>query len=63
MITITVRCDGRTCCNEREFYENDPYETTILDSGWTIDVLNESHYCPTCKKKMIANGELEDDED
>ncbi len=56
-VFIKVHCDGNGCCNEREFYENDPYEEALISAGWTINYEDEFHYCPSCKKKMIENGE------
>ena len=54
-------CDGSGCCNEHELQPTEPADDEMLPDTWSIDMDNGFHYCPSCKKKLIANGELESD--
>ena len=55
-----ISCDGGNCDSgsEHEHYGGDFMICDITDIGWSYDADNEFHYCPSCVKKMIANGEL-----
>lgn len=60
-ITVTVRCDALNCFTEREFSEDENYENSLLTAGWFFNYEDGFHYCPSCKKKMIELGELENE--
>ncbi len=52
-------CDGNDCSSEHELRQTEPYDHEMLPDSWSFDGVNEFHYCPSCVKKMIANGESE----
>ena len=52
-------CDGRGCFNEHELELTESCDDEMLPGTWSIDVENGFHYCPDCKKKIIASGEIE----
>lgn len=58
---MVVRCDARTCHNEREIedYDSD-VDRQITRMGWLIDPSNpECHYCPRCKPEVKKELEAE----
>lgn len=59
-IRAKFECDGRGCFNEHEIGPTEPVDTEMMPDTWSWDSINDYHYCPSCKKKMIENGELEE---
>ena len=57
---VVIECDGRSCFNEREFQFGSFNEGDLPDINWSYDADNEFYYCPSCVKKMIANGEMKE---
>jgi hypothetical protein len=59
-VTVVIMCDGKNCSTKAEFpfgcFEMGDFPTI----DWSYDTDNEFYYCPSCVKKMIASGELED---
>ena len=59
---VKIECDGRSCFNEAEFDFGAFNEGDLPTIYWSYDADNEYYYCPQCVKKMIANGELSEQE-
>jgi len=45
-VEIFVKCDARSCTNEREI--SDYTDKRIKSIGWHIDYSTGFHYCPQC---------------
>ena len=54
---VVVKCDGRSCFNEREFEFGCFNEGDLPGINWSYDADNAFYYCPSCVKRMISNGE------
>lgn len=57
---VVVECDGRSCFNETVFDFGVFCEGDLPTCYWSYDADNESYYCPSCVKKMIESGELDE---
>jgi hypothetical protein len=47
-----ITCDGLSCHNDYEYEGGDFLMGDILSEGWGWDEEHETHYCPTCIKKI-----------
>jgi hypothetical protein len=57
---VMIECDGNNC-EEKAFFDFGYFgEGDLPTVFWSYDADNEFYYCPSCVKKMIARGELEE---
>lgn len=57
-IKVLIECDGSGCDTTAEFQHDEFDVGDLPDINWSFDADNWFYYCPSCVKKMIANGEL-----
>lgn len=59
-----IKCDGnrygKSCESKEEFDLGRFVEGDLPTWEWSYDSDNEFYYCPKCVKRMIASGELEE---
>ena len=63
-VKTVIKCDGSNhglkCESNDEFDLGHFVEGDLPTWEWSYDSVNGFYYCPKCVKKMIASGELEE---